>query len=234
VRELNHIAERVCVAVPEAIFELDVTEAHRTMGLSFLAVGKYSLMNNGPYHQSYDIPVEAGQASHSLFVHPGHARTWIGRTPLSYDKWLPSVLFLTHYLADDPRDSQLVNLASLILGQNGIWGELTKVSAAGVDLISDIFYRYKVLRNDITQAYPIRTGSVGGSPEIYEKISDEGRGAVVIFATAEGNYTYVTEHRVSSTIWQTDDVTVTIDPQGHALITTTFRQRGAKIILFDD
>src|SRR3954454_24351038 len=84
------------------------------------------------------------------FFYPGPARTWICRSPLTYDRWLPSILLLTHYFPDDPASSQMVNVASLILGQNGIWGDLPKVSEAGIAGIAEIIRRYKEVRDDIT------------------------------------------------------------------------------------
>ena len=234
VREVTHIAERICAAIPDAIVDLDVTEAERPFGLGFLSAGKYFVLNNGPYYQSYDIPPHAGQTVNSVFVHPGHARTWICRAPLVYDKWLPSTLLLTHYLADDPLDLQMVNLASLILGQNGIWGDLLNVSAEGMTFIYSLLERYRVLRDDITAASLLKTGELGGSPEIYEKIGVEGRGVIVVFSTAAGNYSYVTRHPVGATVWHTDDVKVTMGEDGYARIDMTFWQRGAKILLFDN
>jgi alpha-galactosidase len=127
VAALVKIAETVNAACPDAIVDLDLTEGGRCMGLAFLSAGKYFLINNGPYYANYDLPMPG--TNENMFFFPGWARAAICRTALAFDKWLPSVLFLTHYLPDDtpgtqPRwcqpegiaDSQEVNLASLILG----------------------------------------------------------------------------------------------------------------------
>lgn len=234
IREMTRLVEKVCEAVPEAIVDFDVTESHRAVGLSFLSAGKYFLINNGPYYQNYNVPIDLQTQNSNLFFHPGPARSWICRTPLNYDKWLPSVLFLTHYLPDDPQEYQLVSIASLILGQNGIWGDLLNISTEGISLFGDLLARYKAVREDITASAVVRYGQVGGSPEIYEKLSSRGRGAVVIFSTIEGRYTYVTSRCNTATAWHADGVEVVRDSEGRARITATFAQGGAKIIFFDN
>jgi len=227
---MQHVVDRLCRACPEAIVDFDVTEGGRYVGLGFLAVGKYFLINNGPYYPSYDIP-DAVRNWINVFVWPGPARGWVCRTPLSFDKWIPSVLFLTHYLPDDPESSQIINIASLILGQNGIWGDLLNVSEEGVARFGHLLGLYKQVRDDITAAYPVRSGTVGGNPEIHEKITN-GRGAICIFYRAWGKATYVTEHIVADTQYATPGATVTRDVQGRAVIECEFVGAGAIIVLF--
>ena len=94
------VVDKLCAACPEAIVDFDITEGGRTVGLQFLAAGKYFLINNGPYSMNYDLPIPA-DGKVNLFFYPGPARGWIYRTPLSFDKWIPSVLLLTHYLPGD-------------------------------------------------------------------------------------------------------------------------------------
>ena len=103
VQYMSRVADRIAAAVPGAIVDFDVTEGGRAMGLGFLSSGKYFLINNGPYYQSYDIPIDDTKTNSNLFFYQGQARTWIARSPLTFDKWIPSVLFLTHYFPDDPR-----------------------------------------------------------------------------------------------------------------------------------
>jgi alpha-galactosidase len=109
----------------------------RTVGLGFLASGKYFLINNGPYYRNYDVPINPKKDNPNLFFYPGAARGWICRTPLTFDKWIPSVLFLTHFLPDDPYENQSIAVGSLILGQNGIWGDLLKISPEGIGFLSN-------------------------------------------------------------------------------------------------
>ena len=194
---LSKVVDRLCAAVPDAIVDMDITEAGRYVGLGFLSSGKYFAINNGPYYQNYDIRVPDDVWS-NVFVQPGPARTWILRQGLSYDKWIPSVLMMAHYLPDDPARSQLINLASLMLGQNGIWGDLPAVSEAGVALFGRVLGYYKRLRGDITAAYPVTFGSPGETLEVYEKINEEnGRGLVALFGNRSGSYSYRLRSKVS-------------------------------------
>ncbi|WP_308637783.1 alpha-galactosidase [Paenibacillus silvisoli] len=232
-RAMSDIVDRLCSVCPEAIVDFDITEGHRYVGLGFLSSGKYFLINNGPYYHNYNIPCPEDKWI-NIFVYPGPARPWICRTPLTFDKWIPSVLFLTHYLPDDPEDSQVVNVASLILGQNGIWGDLLTVSDTGVSLIGDLLAGYKQVRNDITEAYPVIVGKPGGSPEIYEKVNHaNGRGALVVFSNVAGAFTYVTESAPSRTYWAQEGVTIRYDDNGRAVVELAFTKPGsAKIIYF--
>jgi len=231
VRYMTKIVERVSNAVPDVIVDFDITEARRCVGLSFLSNGKYFLLNNGPYPSSFDQPPEKKRWWGEVFVYPGPARARVCRSPLDYDKWIPSVLFLTHYLPDDPKSSQIINLASLILGQNGIWGDLLNVSEEGIKLFGKVLGLYKQVRDAITIATPIRTGSVGGSPEIYEKISSR-RGVVAIFTDAAGHYTYITANPVTNSNWTTDEIKITRLASGHALLEINFPKPGAALAFF--
>jgi alpha-galactosidase len=233
VQYMSRVADKVTAAVPGAIVDFDVTEGGRAMGLAFLSSGKYFLINNGPYYQNYDVPIDLERTNSNLFFHQGQARTWIARSPLTFDKWIPSTLFLTHYFPDNPQQWQEVDIASLILGQNGIWGDLLQVSDPGVAFIGTTLARYKQVRDDITESDPIVSGVVSASPEIHEKISAAtARGAVVIFATERGTYQYITSHRVAGEHWVSDGVTVTQDTAGRAKIQATFDKPGAKILFF--
>ncbi|GHV44574.1 hypothetical protein FACS189492_1130 [Clostridia bacterium] len=226
---LSKIVDQLCAACPEVIVDFDVTEGKRCFGLGFLSSGKYFVLNNGPYCFSYDIPKTEGKWS-NVFVYPGQTRARVCRTPLDYDKWLPSVLLLTHYLPDDPENSQLINLASLILGQNGIWGDLTAVSDAGIALFNEVLTKYKSVRYNITKASLKHYGRPGGSLEVYEKINPEnGKGAVVIFGGTRGRYQYRLSSAVHSEVYIKGNVEIT----GDKLLCIDFsEQPGAAIVLF--
>lgn len=236
IQQLTRSADRLVAACPGTVVDIDVTEPGRTVGLSFLSTGRFFAINNGPYYSSYNIPSDRQHYS-NVFVYPGPARTWVCRSLLPFDKWVPSVLFLTHYFPDDPLSSQEINVASLILGQNGIWGDLPRVSDAGVRYIRKTLALYQKVRDDMAAADPVLVGHVSGSPEIHEKIhARTGRGAVVVFAMAEGKYTYVTSRRVSSKYWASEGVTVRFDSKGRARLDLDFRpgktSRRAKIVFF--
>ena len=218
------IVEKISRVCPEIIVDFDVTESHRAFGLAFLSAGKFFLINNGPYCWSYNVPPPVWPNGFSnLFVHPGPARTWIARQPLTFDKWVPMNLFLTHYLPDDGVNNQVNCAASLILGQNGIWGDLQAVSPEGVATLHTLLDKYKCVREDIAAAPPVRRGLIGGALEIHEKINPAtGRGALVLFATTPGTYEYVTERPVNTKHWASPGVTVSLLPDGCAKVAATF------------
>jgi alpha-galactosidase len=217
--QMVRIVEKVKRAYPDIIFDFDITETGRAVGLSFLSAGRFFLINNGPYLVNYDLPHFSDTESDNIFFYPGTARTWICRRPLTYDEWIPSNLFLTHYFPDDPASSQLVNMASLILGQNGIWGDLPKISEAGVQWIGQVMGRYKQVRQDVAESDPIRTGDVAGVYEVHEKISSSSnRGLVVLFSPTNGRIVYMTEHTPNQSFWATPGTKVSFDTQGHAVL----------------
>ena len=231
-RAMIRIVDRLCEACPDAIMDFDITEPQRFVGLGFLAAGKYFLMNNGPYYRNYDIPHDA-KAWGCVYLRPGPARAWVCREPLGFDKWIPSVLFLTHYLPDDPARSQEINLASLVLGQNGIWGDLPGVSEEGVARIRQTLDLYKQVRDDVTRAWPVRRGYTGGSPEIHEKIDESTRrGLVAVFTAAAGRYTYVTANRVAESWVLPEGTSARRDEQGRAVIEFNFQHPGARVVFF--
>jgi alpha-galactosidase len=234
---MSRIIDKVVKACPEAIFDFDITEAGRAVGLAFLASGKFFASNNGPYFHNYDLAsfwqTPLKNRNINIFVNPGPARGWFTRPLLDYDPWLPSILFLTHYQPDEPRNSQMLNLASLILGQNGIWGEILKTSPKGVELFGGLLGKYKQVAQDITEASPVTVGRPGEMIEIHEKINPEnGKGVVVLFYNGSDSIHYITEHRVDSGFWSNEGVRVSFDEKGRAIIDAGFEAPGAKIIFF--
>ncbi len=230
-RAMVQVAEWVREACPAALIDFDVTEAGRYVGLGWLAASRYYLVNNGPYYPEYDLPVPP-DGNWNVFFWPGPARSWICRAPLDYDRWIPSVLFMAHYLTDEPQSSQLLNIASLILGQNGVWGDLPALSEEAVTYFGRLIGLWKQVRHDITESYPLRTGPTGGAPEVHEKIAQNGRGAVVIFATRPGRYTYVTYHPVVDDYWATEGIRLTRDAEHRARVEADFVDPGAQLVLF--
>jgi alpha-galactosidase len=103
---------------------------------------------------------------------------------------------------------------------------------------ANILGKYKQVRDDITRAFPVVSGPVGGTPEVHEKIAEKGRGVVVLFSS-HGQYRYITENHPDRRVWHDDATAVTFDAAGHAVITanisqtnTSFPKAGASIVLF--
>ena len=233
---LNYIADTITAEYPEVIIEFDITESGRSVGLSYLASGKYFIINNGPYYSNYNIPIPSDMYN-NIFVYPGEARAMICRDILGYDKWLPSSLFLTHYLPDDPENSQAINIISLMLGQNGIWGDLLGISDSGIALMANLIEKYKKVRDDITESFPVRTGNIGGSPEIHEKISKKtGAGMIAIFSSVvfEVEYSYITKNKPGEKYWCSEGIFVNYLKDGTAAIDIAFDKPGAKVVFFGD
>lgn len=231
---LGRIMEKVCAVCPDAIFDFDVTESGRIgVGLQFLANGRYFILNNGPYFKNFDLGESLlPNNCHNIFIQPGPARTWFMRSVLDYDKWIPLNMFLANYQPDDPENSQIINLASLVLGQNSIWGEILKTSPEGVTLFHDVLGKYRQVRAEVMAASPVCTGRPGDTPEIIEKINPEtGKGVVVIFANSKGNFSYITKNKVVSDSWNNQGTTVKVS-NGHATIDAAFDNTSAAIVFF--
>lgn len=197
------VVERLLEECPDAIVDFDVTEEGRFVGLGFLSVGKYFLCNNGPYAKDFDQPKDFKYLQKepvvmdpyvNVFFYPGAARPRFCRQGSRYDKLIPSILFLTHFLPDPPVTAQMNTIASLMLGGNGIWGDLSILKEEDIELFARQFHHYKQVRDSVTKSYPIVTGEIGTSPEIYEKINPiTGTGMVCFFTHKASEFKYVTQ-----------------------------------------
>jgi alpha-galactosidase len=195
------MAERLTESCPDAIIDFDVTEEGRFVGLGFLSAGKYFLVNNGPYIKDFDLPEEYRYALDKpirlnlwtqMFFYPGSARPRFCRTGVSYDSFMPSSLFLTHYLPDGDLKARENSLASLVLGGNGIWGSLSELTVEETTFWRENLSLYKQVRDAATAVAARVTGTVGSSPEIYEKVdSESGLGLVAFFTHWPDTYSYV-------------------------------------------
>ena len=193
---LTRIASEVSRRLPGAIVDLDVTEGRRYVGLGFLSAGKFFHMNNGPYYHDFDIPGarETYRENWNVFFYPGAARNHVCRQSLAYDRVIPSILFLTHFIPDGPSWARQHALASLCLGGNGIWGDLHSLSGDDIAEIALLTGEYKKVARDVTEAYPRVTGFTGASPEIHEKINPaNGRGLAAFFTREPVDIVYVTQ-----------------------------------------
>ena len=234
---LSKIIDKVVAACPGVIVDFDITEPGRSVGLEFLSSGKYFLLNNGPYFHNFDLsptwqsPLADGNTN--IFVHPGPARGWFLRSVLDYDRWIPSNLFLAHYLADGSAASQKINIASLILGQNGVWGDILSLSDTAVTAFARTIDQYKQVRDDMEEAPMIRTGSPGQSPEIYEKINPATeRGAVILITNQSGEYDYITQYAADKNFQVSGNASIFRDSKGRAVIHFHMEGASAAMIFF--
>jgi alpha-galactosidase len=194
------VVEKLCEHCPEAIVDFDITESGRFVGLGFLQAGKYFLVNNGPYASDFDLPgdyrfgldrpVKMPPLT-NIFFYPGPARPRFCRTGVRYDPFVPSTLFLTHYLPDGDQLARENSLAALALGGNGVWGSLTELKDEETAFWRKNLALYKQVRREAASAAAKLTGTTGGSPEIYEKIDpDTGQGLIAFFTAESGSYHY--------------------------------------------
>ncbi len=192
---MTRIVEEVSRRRPGVIVDFDITESGRFVGLGFLSVGKYFLVNNGPYFRDFDIPstTRIEPDTINVFFHPGPARPRVCRTGIRYDTVNPSILFLTHYLPDSPPLSQRNSLAALVLGGNGIWGDLLSLGDGDIGLLSSELSLYKLVAEGATRTYPRVRGFAGSSPEVHEKVDPATASGLVAFFTATpGTVTHLT------------------------------------------
>ncbi len=235
-RAMIHIVEQVSQRCPDVIVDFDVTEGGRFVGLGFLSVGKYFLVNNGPYFNDFDIPrsVKMEPDTINVFFYPGPARPRICRTGARFDELIPSILFLTHYLPDGPQLSQKNSLAALMLGGNGFWGDLLALSEEDIAFIAEQTDLYKQVGECVTQSYPRRLGFAGSSPEIVEKINPAtSTGLVAIFTVTPGTITHVTQRLdpsrmgrvVGADAWEIMD-------GGQVRLTVTLERNDARVVYF--
>ena len=247
------VVERLARECPGVTVDFDVTEGGRAFGLAFLSVGKYFLINNGPYYFNFDVPTpvdRGGLRNNNLFFSPGLARSRVCRSAVGLDRWLPSVLTLVHYLPDDrnlnrhmehawgiqgheAEQVQLDAVASLALGHGGIWGDLSEVSPEGRRRFERWLGWWKQVRGDATAAAPRVSGPVGGTPEVHEKVHPEtGRGVICLFSPSAGRFEYATRGRVVEEHAAAGGVSVERREDGGAVLTWACERPGAAMVCF--
>ena len=193
--ELTRAAEEIAKRCKGAIVDFDITEASRYVGLGFLSGGKFFSVNNGPYYECFDIPATQKRDPDpiNVFFYPGAARSQVCRASSRFDAIIPSTLFLTHYLPEGDEIARKNAAASLVLGGNGIWGDIVGLTDEEMSFWQKFFADYKKVREHAALAYPITQGVIGASPEIHDKINpDTGIGFVSIFTNGSGKINYVT------------------------------------------
>jgi alpha-galactosidase len=215
--------------------DFDVTECGRFVGLGFLSAGRYFLINNGSYAKDFDTPERIGiDPWMNMYFYPGPARARVCRQAAQYDVILPAHLMLTHYLPDGPRTSQENNLASLVLGGNGLWGDLLDLNEADIRFWAESLADYKRIWQAAGRAYPRVSGAVGFSPEVHEKIDPQSAsGVVAIFTRQAQRVDYLTQPLDPARLEGIKGAdTWEILPDGRVKLTVNLGQDGARTVFF--
>ncbi len=235
-RQMIRIVEEVGKRCPEVIVDFDVTEGGRFVGLGFLSVGKYFLCNNGPYFHDFDIPHTTKIAPDTInaFFYPGPARSRVCRHGAKYDSILPSILFLTHYLPDGPALSQANAVAALVLGGNGIWGDLLSLSTEEIAQLAEPINDYKCVAQAVTNASPLVRGFAGSSPEVHEKLDARtASGLVAFFTVAAAETIYVTQPIAAEKLREVKGaIEWEVLPDQRVKLRVSLERNGAKVIFF--
>jgi alpha-galactosidase len=232
-RQMIRIVEEVTRRCPGVIVDFDITEGGRFVGLGFLSVGKYFLINNGPYFNDFDIPrsVRMEPDTINVFFYPGAARPRVCRQGYKYDAVVPSILFLTHYLPDAPELAQENSLAALALGGNGLWGDLRSLSEKDIQHIAAFLADYKQVGTAVVGSYPLVRGYPGSSPEIHEKIDPEtASGLVAFFTVKEGEFTHLTQPLAVEKIIEVKGAEAWEVVEGRLRITVRLGKDGARVV----
>jgi len=228
------IIERVAEVYPDVIVDFDATECGRFVGLGFLSAGRFFLVNNGSYAKDFDTPEHLGiNPWMNMFFYPGPARPRVCRRGSSYDFILPSSLFLIHYLPDGPALSRENSLASLVLGGNGVWGDLPALQPDELAFWRGSLADYKFVLPAAARVPARPRGFIGSSPEIYEKIDPQsGVGLISLFTVNAAEVVHVTQPLArppaavkGADAWETL-------PDGRVKVVVSLPRDGARVVFF--
>ena len=112
-------------------------------------------------------------------------------------------------------------------------GEISGLSEESVKLIQRYISLYKQVRDDITASAMVQKGQPGDSYEVYEKLNPvNGRGVLVLFANAKGEYFYITSSAVDKKVIIPNGVAVSYDSNGKAVIKAICARQEVMIVFF--
>ncbi|WP_027483143.1 alpha-galactosidase [Deinococcus pimensis] len=192
---LVRMAEAIHARCEGMVIDLDVTERRRAFGLGFLSVGRYFLVNNGPYYTDLDTPASVRiepNTGNALF-YPGAARSRVCRAGVEFDKVLPAHLLLAHFYPEGDARVQRNAAASLALGGHGLWGDLGALSDEEIERLGAMIRAYKRVAPHAARAGGHRVGFIGASPEVVEKLDPSSMsGVIALFSASGGKVTHVT------------------------------------------
>jgi alpha-galactosidase len=232
--KMIEMIEAVTAEYPDVIVDFDATECGRFVGLGFLSAGRFFMINNGSYAKDFDTPESLGiHPWMNMFFYPGAARPRVCRRGSSYDFILPSSLFLIHYLPDGPANNRENSLASLVLGGNGIWGDLPALSPEDVDFWHEGLADYKRVLPGATRSATTTRGFIGSSPEIHEKIdAASGIGLLVFFTVNAAETVHITQPLVQppARVKGADDWELL--PDGRVRVRVKLERDGARTVFF--
>ncbi len=247
VRSLARMAERIHEACPDVVLDFDVTEPGRCFGLGLLPSWRFFLINNGSYFKDFDRPLPPNTWD-NVFVCPGAARASLIRNAVAFDRWVPLSLLLTHGLLDMPLSSIDTNMATVMLGFSGLWGNVAAVPPEGRARLGELAERYRRVREDAMEERVEVSGTPAESYEVYERISKKtGRGCICAFSSCVREFParedvpianmplrYITKAVPTSKIWTSQDgVNISRLIDGRILIEAEFGDSDAIVVFFE-
>jgi len=163
----------------DIIIEVDITEAHRSVGLAILSEARYFWMNNGA---SWYGDYSSYRAKSMRMV------------TNKYWSFLPSTLqtYANFPLNNPLYNSQRYNVSSSLIGGGGFWGNIALMTDKERNRVGNLVNSIKRVESESMAIRPKVTGVVGSSPEIYEFVNfEKALGKVIAFSSSAIKKEYV-------------------------------------------
>jgi len=163
---------------PDIIIEVDITEAHRSVGLAILSEARYFWMNNGA----------AWYGDYSSY----RAKSMRMVTNRYWSFLPPTLQTYANFPLNNPLyNSQHYNVNSSLIGGGGFWGNIALMTEQERLRVGKLVNKIKQVENKSMEIRPKVTGVVGSSPEIYEYVNkEEGIGKIIAFSGSALKYDY--------------------------------------------
>ena len=231
---LAEIAERLGEQVPGAVVDFDVTEGGRAVGLAFLTAGRYFLVNNGPYYQNYDVPIDPQKDNWNLFFHKGAGAHLdhpldlrlrqvdpVRALPDPLLPGRPRGLAARQRRFPDPRPRRHLGRPPVGLPRGRRAHRANSWACGG---------RCATRWPSRLPCAPDRSAAAARCTR--RSSTRPGGARSSSSRPPRGRQRYVSEHPVVEPFWATPGTTVTLDASGHAIVDAAFAKPGAAIVFF--